>query len=134
MVEDIIIQGFNHRGDLGLIPGLPPSPQAYKYNQQHRSGGAIPQAPGRLVGKSQRQPTRHQFDPVGRRATSEGSLFSDCGKQPRHRADPEGRQTKGRTEVRGKRRCGRVQASDRRESGINMEDPGAETTSMDTKQ
>ena len=57
-----------------LLPGRPPAPQTFKYCQNHRSGGAIPQEPESPVGKSQGHQTRHWLDPVRIRAASEGSM------------------------------------------------------------
>ena len=48
--------------------GTPPPPPTSKQYQNHRSGRAIPQVPGGLVGQSQGQPTRHcwsQLDTCG---------------------------------------------------------------------
>ena len=52
----------------------PPTPQASKYYQKHRSGGEIPQSPGCTVGQSQGRPTRHLLEPPGRWEVSEGSM------------------------------------------------------------
>ena len=52
----------------------PPSLHTSKYFQQHRSGGARPQALGLPVGQIQGRPTRHWLQPVSRRAAIEGSL------------------------------------------------------------
>ena len=57
-----------------ILPGSPPPPTS-KYYRQHRFGVARPQAPGRLVGQNQGRPTRHWFESVRRRATSEGSML-----------------------------------------------------------
>ena len=50
--------GLVSSGGRRLLPGTPPPPTS-KYYQQHRLDGAIPKAPGSLVGQSQGRPTRH---------------------------------------------------------------------------
>ena len=55
-----------------ILTGRPPPTS--KYYQQHRSGGARHQAPGRPVVYSQGRPTRHWLYPVRRWSASEVAM------------------------------------------------------------